>query len=219
MSTTPPLGSTPPPEESQPPTTDSPPTSEAPQPPPATPVPPAPAPASAAPAGSAPAVAWESPEVQGGPAPGVEFAPHGPRLVAYILDGIIIAIVVTVIASIGALVFFAGSSVEDNRVTNVSPIAALVGGILWLIAALVGLLYFPYFWVNGGATIGMRPFSLKVVRDRDGGAIGWGTGILRLIGLWIAGAVFYLGFIWIFIDKRRRGWQDLIAGTLVVKQE
>ena len=24
---------------------------------------------------------------------------------------------------------------------------------------------------------------------------------------------FYLGFIWIFIDGRRRGWHDLIAGT------
>jgi uncharacterized RDD family membrane protein YckC len=163
-------------------------------------------------------VAWERPEIQGGPAPGVEFAPHGARLVAYILDGIIIAIVLTVIFTIGALVFFAGSTVVDNRVTNVSTVGAVVGGILFLIGFLVGLLYFPYFWVNGGATIGMRPFNLKVVRDKDGGPIGWGTGILRLIGLWIAGAVFYLGFIWIFIDKRRRGWQDLIAGTLVVKQ-
>ncbi len=64
----------------------------------------------------------------------------------------------------------------------------------------------------------MRPFDLRVVRDSDGGAIGWGTALLRLVGLVIAGAVFYLGYIWIFIDKRRRGWQDLIAGTIVVKQ-
>jgi uncharacterized RDD family membrane protein YckC len=82
----------------------------------------------------------------------------------------------------------------------------------------IGLLYFPYFWANGGRTLGMRPFNLRVVRDSDGGPIGWGTAILRLIGLWVAGAVFYLGYIWIFIDKRRRGWQDLIAGTVVIKQ-
>jgi uncharacterized RDD family membrane protein YckC len=211
-STPPPPGSTPSPEGTQPPNVD-------PTPPPETPsassaaAPPPPPPA------AAPAVAWESPDRQDGPAPGVEYAPHGARLVAYILDGIIIGIVVTVIAAIGALVFFSGSTVVDNRVTNVSTVGAIVGGILFLISILVGLLYFPYFWVNGGATIGMRPFNLKVVRDKDGGPIGWGTGILRLIGLWIAGAVFYLGFIWIFIDKRRRGWQDLIAGTLVVKQE
>jgi uncharacterized RDD family membrane protein YckC len=64
----------------------------------------------------------------------------------------------------------------------------------------------------------MRPFDLRVVRDSDGGPIGWGTALLRLVGLWVAGVVFYIGFIWVFIDKRRRGWQDLIAGTIVVKR-
>ena len=39
----------------------------------------------------------------------------------------------------------------------------------------------------------------------------------RLIGYWISGIVFYLGYIWIFIDKRKRGWFDLIAGTVVIK--
>jgi uncharacterized RDD family membrane protein YckC len=63
----------------------------------------------------------------------------------------------------------------------------------------------------------MRPFRLRVVRDRDGSRFGWGTALLRLVGLYVASAVFYLGFIWIFIDKRHRGWHDLIAGTIVVR--
>ena len=42
--------------------------------------------------------------------------------------------------------------------------------------------------------------------------------LLRLVGPYVAGAVFYIGFIRIFVDKRRRGWQDLIAGTVVVKK-
>ena len=114
-------------------------------------------------------VAWESPERVDGPAPGVEYAPHGGRLVAYILDTIILTIAVLVLA-------------------------------------------------RGVQTPGMRLFSLHVFRDRDGGSIGWGTEFLRLVGLWVAGAVFYIGFIWIFVDKRHRGWQDLIAGTVVVKK-
>jgi uncharacterized RDD family membrane protein YckC len=40
--------------------------------------------------------------------------------------------------------------------------------------------------------------------------------ILRWIGFYISHLVFHLGFIWIFIDGRRRGWMDLIAGTVVV---
>ena len=64
----------------------------------------------------------------------------------------------------------------------------------------------------------MRIFGLRVVRDRDGGPISVGQAILRLFGYWIDGLVFYLGYIWILIDKRKRGWHDLIAGTVVVKR-
>ena len=48
---------------------------------------------------------------------------------------------------------------------------------------------------------------------------------LDLIGLAMVGFaaffgfVFYLGYIWIFIDKRKRGWQDLIGGTVVIDVE
>ena len=62
-------------------------------------------------------------------------------------------------------------------------------------------------------------FRLHVVRDRDGGPISGGQAILRLFGLWLSGAVFYLGYIWILIDSRRRGWHDLIAGTCVIESE
>jgi uncharacterized RDD family membrane protein YckC len=82
----------------------------------------------------------------------------------------------------------------------------------------VTLGYFPWFWVRDGATPGMKMQNLRVVRDADGGPLSVGQAILRLIGYWVSGAVFYLGFIWIFIDKRRRGWHDLIAGTVVIKQ-
>jgi uncharacterized RDD family membrane protein YckC len=159
---------------------------------------------------------WASPADDAGPAPGVEFAPHGGRLVAYIIDAIIISVVVTVLAIIGAVALGAGTTVEGNEVTQVSGVAALISLIFFLLAFVVGILYFPFFWARGGQTPGMRPFGLRVVRDRDGGPIGWGTAILRLIGLWIATAVLYIGVIWIFIDKRRRGWQDLIAGTVVI---
>ena len=89
------------------------------------------------------------------------------------------------------------------------PLGALafVAGIVFL------FIYFPFFWVRSGQTPGMRLMGIKVVRDKDGGPIGWGSAFLRLIGYWISAIVFYLGFIWIFIDKRKRGWYDLMAGT------
>ena len=79
------------------------------------------------------------------------------------------------------------------------------------------LAYFPYFWTKTGQTPGMQIMHIKVVRDKDGGPITMGQAILRLIGFWVSSLVFYIGYIWIFIDKRQRGWFDLIAGTVVIK--
>ena len=203
------------------------PSEAAPTPPEPAPTPPDPAPTqtrapgqppATQPAAPPPTVAWESPEVASGPAPGVEFAPHGERLVAYILDSIIIGVFIIAFILVGFIALGSGATMEGNRIVDVTPFAALVSSIIFIVGTLIAVLYFPFFWARGGATLGMRPFKLRVVRDRDGGRIGWGTALLRLVGLWIAAAVFYIGYIWIFIDKRRRGWQDLIAGTCVIKQ-
>ena len=109
---------------------------------------------------------------------------------------------------------------DDGRERWITARAPQPGSasVIVLIGFIIALLYFPFFWARGGQTPGMRPFGLRVVRGRDGSSIGWGTALLRLVGLWVAAAVFYIGYIWIFIDKRRRGWQDLIAGTVVIKQ-
>jgi uncharacterized RDD family membrane protein YckC len=148
-----------------------------------------------------------------GPAPGLRFAGHGARLVAYFLDAVVVSLLVLgVVIALGLLT-------AGLAISGAAPLAVVSGLLVVLSVFAISLGYFPWFWVNGGATPGMRIFGLRVVRDRDGGPIGWGEAILRVIGLWIGGAVFYLGYIWILIDKRRRGWHDLIAGTVVVQPE
>jgi uncharacterized RDD family membrane protein YckC len=176
-------------------------------PPPAAPPPPA-QPAPAAPAPSA----WQPVQAEVGPAPGVKFAGHGGRLVAYIIDGIILSVIMIALSIILTPILFVAAANEEAG-------AAAGAGFLYLfLIGVISILYFPFFWQRSGQTPGMKFFRLRVVRDEDGGPITWGKAILRLIGFWVSSAVFYLGFIWIFIDKRRRGWHDLIAGTVVIEQ-
>jgi uncharacterized RDD family membrane protein YckC len=165
-----------------------------------------------------PAAGWTPPPEEPGPAPGLEFAPHGARLVAYILDALAIGLVLTVILAIGAVVAFSGAEPIDPENPMASP--ALVSFILLAVVAgfAVTIGYFPWFWARRGQTPGMRVFGLYVVRDRDGGPIDGATALLRLLGYYASSAVFSLGFIWILIDRRRRGWHDLIAGTVVVRR-
>ncbi len=172
--------------------------------PPAPPVAGAPA-ATTPPPGAPPPQAWAAPAEVAGPAPGYAFGGAGERLVAYIVDSLIIAGLLIVVFIAGLLI---------------AVIVPLAGLLVWLIGGLaVGIGYFPYFWVKGGQTPGLKMFQMRVVRDHDGGPIGIGSALLRLFGLYVLdGLVFYIGFIWIFIDKRNRCWHDLIAGTVVVKR-
>ncbi len=163
------------------------------------------------PQGGPPAPPCGAPPEPLGPAPGVRLASHGARLVASIVDGILVGVMVTVVAV--ALPFLTAGLVVSG-----APVLAAVVGLLVIVAAfLVTLGYFPWFWAHGEATPGMRMFRLRLVRDRDGGPLGRGEAILRLVELWISGAVLYLGFVWILVDRRRRGWHDLIAGTVMVQ--
>jgi uncharacterized RDD family membrane protein YckC len=145
---------------------------------------------------------WQAPEPETGPAPGVAFADPGSRLVAYIIDLVVNFVIIIALG------------IATGLVVVVAPILAILP-ILAII--IVPLVYFPYYWQRTGQTPGMRMMNIKVVRDSDGGPVSWGAAILRLIGYWVSGAVFYIGYIWIFIDKRKRGWHDLIASTVVIK--
>ena len=143
----------------------------------------------------------------------MRFADHGPRLISFILDHLIILGISLVILAAFLIVagIFAAIGVDFLAATSV--IAAIVGFFV------VYFVYFPYFWTKNGQTLGMRPFKLRVVMDKDGGKVTMGPAILRLIGYWIDQIIFYLGYIWVLIDSRRRGWHDLIAGTVVIQED
>jgi len=195
-----------------------------PTPPPAYP-PPAYPPAGPPPAypASPPPPPWAVPAEPAGPAPGVRFAGHGARLGAYILDAILVGFVATALVILMMVVFFGSLewSIDANGDVIVGDTGAAAGAIgLFLLGSLLitifALLYFPFFWARGGATPGMKVAGIRVVNDRDGSRIGWGAALLRLVGYWVSAAVFYIGFVWILVDSRRRGWHDLIAGTCVI---
>ena len=66
-------------------------------------------------------------------------------------------------------------------------------------------------------TLGKAALGLQVISSEDGKPIGFWKMLLRE---WIvkraSAYVFYLGFIWILIDDKNRGWHDKILDTYVV---
>jgi uncharacterized RDD family membrane protein YckC len=154
---------------------------------------------------------WNAPVPVAGPAPGVKYAGHGARLIAYIVDGFIAGLLVW------ATIIVLGILVGILAATGSETATAL--GAIFLVAAVivVSLAYFPWFWAHGGQTPGSKMLRLRVVRAVDGGPVTGAQAILRLIGLWISFAVFYIGVIWILIDPQRQGWHDKIASTVMIE--
>lgn len=179
-----------------------------------TPLPPSPPP----PAPPARAAGWPAPAGGAlprspGPAPGLRYAEPGPRLVAFIVDTVIVALLYI------ALFLVLGLLVAAVAVT--SP-AAVLGLLLLFPLLILGLglaqgAYFALSWHRSGATPGMRMVGIRVVRAADGGPLTGQQAVLRAIGYWVSSAVMYLGFLWILIDDRRQGWHDKIADTVVIE--
>jgi uncharacterized RDD family membrane protein YckC len=141
-----------------------------------------------------------------------QYAGFFTRLVAYVIDRLIVA---GIVALIGVGVSLALDALNLREWLATHPAAALI--VAFFILALVifvRLFYNMGFWMLAGQTPGKRVMGVRVVRT-DGQRLKWGNAIRREIGYWIS-VILYLGYLWILVDNRRQGWHDKIAGTMVV---
>lgn len=100
----------------------------------------------------------------------------------------------------------------------VGVVATMLGRERAGLLSLTGALYSVLLWVNwNGQTLGKKVMKIKVVTE-SGKAVGYKEAVVRFLGYILSGAVLGLGFLWIIWDKKKQGWHDKIAGTLVVKE-
>jgi uncharacterized RDD family membrane protein YckC len=75
------------------------------------------------------------------------------------------------------------------------------------------------FWRYCGATSGKIALGLKIVDARTGGAPGLLQLIVRFFAYALSALPLYLGFLWAAVDRRKQGWHDKIARTIVINSE
>ena len=150
-----------------------------------------------------------------------KYAGFWRRLGAYTVDGIIIFFTFIVLSIIASLAFFSGAisgNSKDFIVDLADPARfSSVKIFIWIFFISLYIAYFTYFHGTTGRTLGKMFFGLQVV-SADGTPISFGIAFLRAVGYLVSG-IFYLGFIWAAFDKRKQGWHDKIAGTVVIIRE
>lgn len=86
---------------------------------------------------------------------------------------------------------------------------------------LVPLAYFIIYLVllSKGKPLGKMILGLRVISSQTGEEPGFGKMFLReVIGRFLSGLFFGLGYFWAIFDKNSQAWHDKLAGTLVVNR-
>lgn len=131
------------------------------------------------------------------------------RLVAYVIDGVILNIVGLVVGMISGVAM---------SVAQYSEAVALGGAISTMVLSLlIGWLYSAVLesseWQG---TVGKKALGL-VVTDEQGYRIGFGRATVRYFGKILSSLILMIGFFMIGWTQRKQGLHDFIAGTLVYK--
>jgi len=135
-----------------------------------------------------------------------QYAPLRHRFLANLIDwGVKILIEVGIVVSLETL--FPSSSY-----------AALDGALILVFSVLAVVAYDIVPLSRSGATVGKRMMGIRVV-GQDGRLISLGRSFLReVVGKWLSGLVFSLGYLWAVWDKDKQAWHDKLVGTYVVRR-
>jgi uncharacterized RDD family membrane protein YckC len=133
-----------------------------------------------------------------------DYAGFWARAAAFVLDGVIVTVILVPLLVLGFGI----------REVSLDPAEQWWGliALLAIAAAVIG------FWRYCGATPGKLALGLRIVDAKSGRPPTIGRLVVRFLAYFVS-APFYLGFLWVAIDRRKQGWHDKIAGTVVINSE
>ena len=148
------------------------------------------------------------------------------RFVAYLIDGLIVGavqsiIIVPVLGMLG--VSMAAMDSNMGGMSEEETIAGVIGmfsamGTTFLIAGIVGIVYYTIMEASKfQATFGKMALGLQVT-DMDGKPLDFGKAFLRNLGKIVSQMILFIGYIIAGFTDKKQALHDMIAGALVVKK-
>jgi len=134
-----------------------------------------------------------------------EYAGFGRRFAAAIIDTLFVLVLTTILQ---LLIFDNGTKFGPNEFR-------LEMNRFWIEQLFFALL-FVFLWIKFLGTPGKLLMSCHVVDAITKQPLGIGQALLRYVAYYVSIIPFGLGFFWIIWDKRKQGFHDKIAGTIVI---
>src|SRR3989449_5843871 len=126
------------------------------------------------------------------------------RSAAFLIDWLVVFVVYgpLVIMAFGSEYF----SLEEPRYWDAATGLVIAAGTL-------------LFWPEQGATPGKMAIAARIVDAQTGSSPGTARLVVRLFAYIVSALPLGLGFLWIAFDRRKQGWHDKIAGTVVIPDD
>lgn len=140
-----------------------------------------------------------------GYAEGLEYAGFWIRFSAVLIDTVLLMVV-----TVPLLVWIYGWGYYSDGKLIAGPADFLIN---WVAPAIATVL----FWRLWQATPGKAMLSLRVVDADTGKTLSVGQAVVRYLCYVISMLPLGLGFIWVAFDRKKQGWHDKIAQTVVVR--
>lgn len=74
-----------------------------------------------------------------------------------------------------------------------------------------------FLWARFGATPGKMAMSARIMDTDTGEPLTAGKSVLRYVGYFVSMISFWVGFMWIAFDRRKQGWHDKMANSVVIR--
>ncbi len=135
------------------------------------------------------------------------------RFLASVIDNIILMLITLMVA--GAVFV-----ILERSGTPVSRDPEEFMGWLWLLFILpstaLSCMYFIYFHAVTGQTVGKLVCGVQVVTAEGNDPLGWWRSIVRCVGYFPSYFFMCIGFLWVLVNRRKRGWHDYLSGSVVI---
>jgi uncharacterized RDD family membrane protein YckC len=137
------------------------------------------------------------------------------RSVAFIIDLSVLGVFSLLLLLVSFLVSAMGADVSGPDAATANSFSLL--SLCELTVFIATAAYFTILHSETGQTIGKNLLGLKVC-TLDGEPIGYGHALIRFLAYGLSFVFFGLGFLWVALNPGKRGWHDLLAGTVVVNK-
>jgi uncharacterized RDD family membrane protein YckC len=135
---------------------------------------------------------------------GLSIAGSAKRIKAYVIDEVLITMII--------MAAFWDSLAREE---NIEVVIQTINSLFFVVIGLK-VVYHTLFVYLYGASLGKIIARCIVVGYDDFAKPGFMASFIRANGRIVSEMIFYIGFIWAFMNEERQTWHDKMARTLVL---